>query len=153
MPAVILWGATGQAKVVRPILECAGFNVTRVFDNARVPSPFPDVPMGGGRRSCSGVRPTLSARKRCFHYQRRSAFCHDHQWAQSDSDQRCRPDCEWLELYPQRRAGHAWNHERLGSIGQYRGQRPSLHNERARGSRAMAGARPSPTGRHRFFQH
>jgi hypothetical protein len=49
MPAVILWGATGQAKVVRPILECAGFNVTRVFDNARVPSPFPDVPMGGGR--------------------------------------------------------------------------------------------------------
>jgi len=50
MPAVILWGATGQAKVVRPILECAGFNVTRVFDNARVPSPFPDVPMGGGRK-------------------------------------------------------------------------------------------------------
>src|SRR5262249_18993108 len=50
-------------------------------------------------------------------------------------------------------ARHAWNHERLGSIGQYRGPRPSLRTQRTRGSCAMAGARPSASGRHRFFQH
>lgn len=43
---VILWGGTGQAKVVRPILEQAGSRVIAVFDDtANLPSPFPDVPI------------------------------------------------------------------------------------------------------------
>jgi len=45
---VIIWGGTGQAKVVRPILEAGGFRVIRVFDNcSNIVSPFVDVPMGG----------------------------------------------------------------------------------------------------------
>jgi sugar O-acyltransferase (sialic acid O-acetyltransferase NeuD family) len=45
---VILWGGTGQAKVVRPILEAGGFRVIRVFDNSTsVTSPFTDIQMGG----------------------------------------------------------------------------------------------------------
>src|SRR5262245_36012966 len=45
---VIIWGGTGQAKVVRPILEADGFQVVRVFDrDANIAPPFPDVPMGG----------------------------------------------------------------------------------------------------------
>jgi hypothetical protein len=45
--SVILWGGTGQAKVIRPILEAAGHRVVMVFDNARIVPPFADVPMGG----------------------------------------------------------------------------------------------------------
>ena len=43
-PTVILWGGTGQAKVVRPILEYYGAKVAAVFDDTiGVKSPFPDV--------------------------------------------------------------------------------------------------------------
>jgi len=45
--SVILWGGTGQAKVIRPILEAAGHRVVMVFDNARIVPPFAEVPMGG----------------------------------------------------------------------------------------------------------
>src|SRR5262245_1579575 len=42
---VILYGGTGQAKVVRPIIEHYGSRVVAVFDDTRgLPSPFPDVP-------------------------------------------------------------------------------------------------------------
>jgi sugar O-acyltransferase (sialic acid O-acetyltransferase NeuD family) len=45
---VVLWGATGQARVVRPILDAAGYRVVRIFDNAPgVQSPFSDIPLGG----------------------------------------------------------------------------------------------------------
>lgn len=41
---VILWGGTGQAKVVRPILEHYGSRVAAVFDDTPgLASPFPDV--------------------------------------------------------------------------------------------------------------
>lgn len=44
----ILWGATGQARVVRPILEENSHRVVRVFDNAQnIDSPFPGIPFGG----------------------------------------------------------------------------------------------------------
>jgi sugar O-acyltransferase (sialic acid O-acetyltransferase NeuD family) len=45
---VIIWGATGQAKVVRPILEAAGHRIDALFDNDpnRV-TPFADVPLVG----------------------------------------------------------------------------------------------------------
>ena len=46
---VILWGGTGQAKVVRPILEEAGCRVIAVFDDTPgLASPFPDVPIYRG---------------------------------------------------------------------------------------------------------
>lgn len=43
---VILWGGTGQAKVVRPILEHYGAKVVAVFDYTHgLKSPFKDVPL------------------------------------------------------------------------------------------------------------
>lgn len=41
---VILWGGTGQAKVVRPIIEYYGAKVVAVFDDTpNLQPPFPDV--------------------------------------------------------------------------------------------------------------
>ena len=49
-PRVILWGGTGQAKVVRPIVEHWGSKVVAVFDDTPdLPPPFPDVPLYHGR--------------------------------------------------------------------------------------------------------
>lgn len=49
MNDAILWGGTGQARVVRPILESTGMRVIRLFDNnQKLRSPFADVPFGGG---------------------------------------------------------------------------------------------------------
>lgn len=43
-PRVILWGGTGQSKVVRPIIEGYGAKVVAVFDDTLgLPPPFPDV--------------------------------------------------------------------------------------------------------------
>jgi sugar O-acyltransferase (sialic acid O-acetyltransferase NeuD family) len=43
-PEAILWGGTGQAKVVRPILEYWGCKVVAVIDDTpALPSPFSDV--------------------------------------------------------------------------------------------------------------
>jgi len=48
-PEVILWGGTGQAKVVRPIIEHHGSKVVAVFDDTKgLKSPFPDVPVYQG---------------------------------------------------------------------------------------------------------
>lgn len=45
-PSVILWGGTGQAKMVRPIIEHFGSRVVAVFDDtAGLAPPFPDVPL------------------------------------------------------------------------------------------------------------
>jgi sugar O-acyltransferase (sialic acid O-acetyltransferase NeuD family) len=41
----LIWGATGQAKVVRPILEASGHRAALVVDNnPAVSSPFADLP-------------------------------------------------------------------------------------------------------------
>ena len=41
----LIWGVTGQAKVVRPILDAAGHQAALLIDNASgIPSPFPDLP-------------------------------------------------------------------------------------------------------------
>lgn len=46
---VILWGGTGQAKLVRPILERSGHRVVAVFDDTPdLTPPFPDVPLYHG---------------------------------------------------------------------------------------------------------
>jgi sugar O-acyltransferase (sialic acid O-acetyltransferase NeuD family) len=45
-PEIILWGGTGQAKVVRPIIEHYGSKVVAVFDDTpNLPPPFLDVPL------------------------------------------------------------------------------------------------------------
>lgn len=46
---VIFWGGTGQAKVLRPIIEYYGGRVVAVFDdNPDLSPPFPDVPLYRG---------------------------------------------------------------------------------------------------------
>jgi len=48
-PRVILWGGTGQAKVVRPMVEHFGAQVVAVFDDTpELRPPFPDVPLYHG---------------------------------------------------------------------------------------------------------
>jgi sugar O-acyltransferase (sialic acid O-acetyltransferase NeuD family) len=43
---IIIWGGTGQAKVVRPIIEYYGSSVVAVFDDTpNLPPPFFDVPL------------------------------------------------------------------------------------------------------------
>lgn len=45
-PEILLWGGTGQAKVVRPIIEHWGASVVAVFDDTPdLSPPFPDVPL------------------------------------------------------------------------------------------------------------
>lgn len=45
-PEVVLYGGTGQAKVVRPIIEGYGAHVAAVVDDTPgLPAPFPDVPL------------------------------------------------------------------------------------------------------------
>ena len=49
MTSVLLWGGTGQAKVLRPILVAQGYSIAAVYDrNPRIPKPFPDVPLLSG---------------------------------------------------------------------------------------------------------
>jgi sugar O-acyltransferase (sialic acid O-acetyltransferase NeuD family) len=48
-PEIILWGGTGQAKVVRPIIDYLGARVVAVFDStADLAPPFPDVELYHG---------------------------------------------------------------------------------------------------------
>jgi sugar O-acyltransferase (sialic acid O-acetyltransferase NeuD family) len=55
-PRVILWGGTGQAKVVRPILEGQGAKVVAVIDDTPgLQSPFPDVPILQGKDGLSRI--------------------------------------------------------------------------------------------------
>lgn len=47
----IIWGATGQAKVLRECLSHSGIKLLALFDNNRsLTSPFQDVPLFFGRR-------------------------------------------------------------------------------------------------------
>jgi sugar O-acyltransferase (sialic acid O-acetyltransferase NeuD family) len=49
MNAVLLWGGTGQAKVLRPILAAQGYAVAAVYDrDPRIAKPFSDVPLLSG---------------------------------------------------------------------------------------------------------
>jgi len=59
---VILYGGTGQAKVVRPIIESLGSRVVAVFDDTPgLPPPFPDVPL---HRGMDGFREWLRSQSR-----------------------------------------------------------------------------------------
>ena len=47
---IILWGATGQAKVLRECLESQSYKIVAIFDNnADIMSPFQDVHLYHGR--------------------------------------------------------------------------------------------------------
>jgi sugar O-acyltransferase (sialic acid O-acetyltransferase NeuD family) len=49
-PGIILWGGTGQAKVIRPIIEHFGGKVVAVFDDTPdLKPPFPDVELHFGQ--------------------------------------------------------------------------------------------------------
>lgn len=51
-PEVILYGGTGQAKVVRPVIEHYGARVMALFDDTPgLVSPFPDVELVGGEEA------------------------------------------------------------------------------------------------------
>lgn len=46
---VLVWGASGQAKVLRPMIEARGGKVVALVDgNENLPSPFGDVPRFSG---------------------------------------------------------------------------------------------------------
>lgn len=60
--SVILWGGTGQAKVVRPILEHYGAKVVAVFDDTpKLAPPFSDVPLYYGK---DGFKRWLASQRR-----------------------------------------------------------------------------------------
>ena len=59
MREVILWGGTGQARVLNECLFGTDDKIVAVFDNASVAAPFPDVPLHvgeGGFRSWMKTR-------------------------------------------------------------------------------------------------
>jgi sugar O-acyltransferase (sialic acid O-acetyltransferase NeuD family) len=46
---IIFWGATGQAKVLRELVERIGYRLVATFDNnPQTSSPFPDIPLFHG---------------------------------------------------------------------------------------------------------
>lgn len=48
---VIIWGASGHAKVLREAVQAQGYDVVATFDSAPVtPPPFTDVPLFLGKR-------------------------------------------------------------------------------------------------------
>ncbi len=48
---VVFWGGTGQAKVIRPIVESQGAQLVAVFDDTDgLEPPFPDVPLIHGSK-------------------------------------------------------------------------------------------------------
>jgi sugar O-acyltransferase (sialic acid O-acetyltransferase NeuD family) len=56
----VIWGGTGQAKVVRPILEASGHQVVAVFDNdPACVAPFADVELWGDWPAFVRLRPRL----------------------------------------------------------------------------------------------
>jgi sugar O-acyltransferase (sialic acid O-acetyltransferase NeuD family) len=61
-PKVILWGGTGQAKVVRPIVEYYGAKVVAVFDDTpNLKPPFSDIELYCG---CEGFQKWIDSQRR-----------------------------------------------------------------------------------------
>jgi sugar O-acyltransferase (sialic acid O-acetyltransferase NeuD family) len=59
MTDIIFWGATGQGRVLKELLEGSGHQLVAVFDNREMASPFSDIPLIVGR---SGFESWLKAR-------------------------------------------------------------------------------------------
>lgn len=63
----ILYGGTGQAKVLRPILQHWGSEVVAVFDDTPdLPPPFPDVPIHRGWNALVEWAATVDVREHGF---------------------------------------------------------------------------------------
>jgi len=45
MQRVIIWGATGQAKVLNEALINSDFQIVAMVDNRKLPPPLPDIPL------------------------------------------------------------------------------------------------------------
>jgi sugar O-acyltransferase (sialic acid O-acetyltransferase NeuD family) len=60
MREVILWGGTGQARVLNECLFGSDNKIVAVFDNASVAAPFPDIPLHVGE---GGFRAWMKARQ------------------------------------------------------------------------------------------
>jgi sugar O-acyltransferase (sialic acid O-acetyltransferase NeuD family) len=58
MPRIVLWGATGQARVLREALQAVGIEVAAVVDNRELASPFAGVPVVVGE---AGLKAWLEA--------------------------------------------------------------------------------------------
>lgn len=64
---VLIWGGTGQAKVVRPIIERDGHSIVAVYDrNPAVDSPFPDIPLIHDQGDLDGLFNRYAARPLAF---------------------------------------------------------------------------------------
>jgi sugar O-acyltransferase (sialic acid O-acetyltransferase NeuD family) len=59
MPEIVLWGATGQARVLREALEAWGIEVAAIVDNRELASPFAGVPVVVGE---TGLKAWLAQR-------------------------------------------------------------------------------------------
>ena len=67
MKSIIFWGATGQAKVLRELVEQQGYSVIAVFDNnPAVPTPFSNVPIYYGREGFDHWRQQYGAQEKVF---------------------------------------------------------------------------------------
>lgn len=67
MKKVLLWGGTGQAKIVRPILEQQGYEVSVVIDDTpNLQSPFPDVEIKQGEHGFFEYMKSLTQKDRNF---------------------------------------------------------------------------------------
>jgi len=52
MDKVIVWGGTGNYKVVKEIIESNNQKIIALFDNnTSLPNPYPDIPFIGGEKS------------------------------------------------------------------------------------------------------
>jgi sugar O-acyltransferase (sialic acid O-acetyltransferase NeuD family) len=60
MPEIVLWGATGQARVLREALEACGVEVAAIVDNRELASPFAGVPVVVGE---AGLKAWLAQRE------------------------------------------------------------------------------------------
>jgi sugar O-acyltransferase (sialic acid O-acetyltransferase NeuD family) len=61
MPEIVLWGATGQAKVLCEALVPTGVEVVAIVDNRELASPVPGVPVLSGE---TGLEAWLGRRER-----------------------------------------------------------------------------------------
>lgn len=49
MNRLVLWGGTGQARVLREAIDQDVLRLVAVFDSVNIESPFPDIPLHVGR--------------------------------------------------------------------------------------------------------
>lgn len=62
MPDLVLWGATGQARVLFDLIHGSDLTLVALIDNREIPSPIPGVPLLVGEQ---GLDAFLADRKGC----------------------------------------------------------------------------------------